>query len=406
MHLQLAWRNIWRNSRRTTIITIAVVVGVWSMLLVSAFNRGMINQMVRNAIATLTGDVQIHCQGYRSDPAIENSINDLEKVKNILTQQLPKDTDWSSRIRVNAIVSNALHSTGVTLVGIDPESEARISFVGRAVINGHYLSAKDTHGILIGKALADKFDTGVGRKLVLMSQDTNKVIASRAFRIIGVFQAELETTEMEFVFVVKSSAQEMLKVGNGISEISIVFAHQKNVSQLVASLKSVLPSDYAVNTWQELLPIITAYLSIMDGWIFIWYIVVFIAMGFGIVNTLLMAVFERTREFGLFAALGMKPWWIIKGVLLESLFLLTLGLVIGNTFGLISIIFLNKSGIDLSALGAGAEYVGLPRIIYPVMHVQDIILANAVVFVLGLAIRFYPAAKAARLTPVESLTHT
>ena len=406
MHLQLAWRNIWRNPRRTAIITIAVVIGLWSMLLVSAFNRGMINQMVRNAIATLTGDIQIHRQGYRSDPVIENSITDPVEVKSVFAQHLPGGAVWSSRIRVNAIASNARHSTGVTLVGIEPEPEARISFIGKALSDGQYLSAEDSTGILVGKALVDKFETRLGRKLVLMSQDTNQEIASRAFRVIGIFRAELETTEKEFVFVTKSAAQKMLKVQDGISEVSVVLSNRKNVEQVAAGLKAALPSAYEVNTWQELLPIITAYLSIMDGWIFIWYLVVFIAMGFGIVNTMLMAVFERVREFGLCAALGMKPWWIIKGVLLESLLLLTLGMAIGNTFGLISILVLNKTGIDLSALGAGAEYVGLPRVIYPLIRSQDVILANVVVFVLGLLISMYPAAKAARFTPVEALAHT
>jgi ABC-type antimicrobial peptide transport system permease subunit len=139
---------------------------------------------------------------------------------------------------------------------------------------------------------------------------------------------------------------------------------------------------------------------------FIWYLVVFIAMGFGIVNTTLMAVYERMKEFGLLKALGMKPWWIIREVLLESVLLLLMGMVIGNILSFLSVFALSGSGIDLSALAAGAEYVGISRILYPAIYAKDVAIANLVVFVLGLMVSIYPAAKAGRFTPVEALTHT
>ena len=129
-------------------------------------------------------------------------------------------------------------------------------------------------------------------------------------------------------------------------------------------------------------------------------------MGFGIVNTTLMAVFERIREFGLLKSLGMKPWWIIKEVLTESCLLLLIGMAIGNILGLLSVLALSGSGIDLSALAAGMEYFGISRVIYPVIYGKDLTMANLVVFILGLLVSVYPAAKAARFTPVEALAHT
>jgi len=132
---------------------------------------------------------------------------------------------------------------------------------------------------------------------------------------------------------------------------------------------------------------------------------VFVAMGFGIVNTTLMAVYERMREFGLLKALGMKPWWILREVLIESLLLLITGLIIGNLLGLLSIYALSGSGIDLSALAAGAEYAGMTRVIYPAINLKDFALANFVVMLLGLLVSVYPAVKAARFTPVEALMH-
>ena len=407
MYLQLAWRNIWRNTRRTAIILTAVVIGVWSMVLLGSLMRGIAVGMVNNGIATLTGHLQIHHRGYRSDPAIENSITDPALVEKALSDALPKGSAWTSRVRVNAVASNARHSGGVTLVGIVPSSEAKVSFIGNAVSQGRYLDGDDPNGILIGQALMKKFDTKPGHKLVLMSQDSKGEIASRAFRIVGVFRAEMEATEKQYVFVLQPSAQQMLGLGNGISEISILLPAKSDVTPVYKRLKAALPSQqFDVSTWRELLPFQTAYLKMLDGFMWIWYLVVFVAMGFGIVNTTLMAVFERMREFGLLKALGMKPLRILREVLTESLLLLTTGMIIGNILAFICIFLLARSGIDLSALAAGAEYAGMTRVIYPAIAAKDILMSNLVVLGLGILVSAYPAVKAARFTPVEALGHT
>ncbi len=402
----MAWRNIWRNPRRTTVLLIAVVIGIWNMIFLSALTRGMEAGMIKNGISTLTGNVQVHHKGYRNDPVIENSITDPDKVEAALHKSLPEGSFWTRRIRVGAVASNARHSAGVTLVGIDPEKEARISFIGKAVTSGRYLLPEDKYKIVVGKALADQFQTRIGHKLILMSPDKNHDVASKAFRIVGIYEAEMKATEKQFVFVSMAGAKKMLKLKKAYSEISIVLNDRLDNEIVAAGLKKILPRDqYEVNTWKELLPILTAYLKLTDGFIYIWYLVVFIAMGFGIVNTILMAVFERIREFGLLKALGMKPAWIIRQVLLESFFILTTGMVIGNLAGFLTVFVVAQNGINLSALAAGAEFAGITRILYPAVYSQDVVMANLVVFILGLIVSLYPAAKAARFTPVEALAH-
>jgi ABC-type lipoprotein release transport system permease subunit len=319
---------------------------------------------------------------------------------------LPPDAHWTPRVRVNAVGANARHSRGITLVGIDPRREARVSFIADAVTRGRYLQPKDPYGAIVGKALAETFETETGNKLVLMSQDRSGEIASRAFRIVGIFRAETEAVEEQYVFVHLDAAQEMLSMGGDICEISILLAQDDRAPGVAETLRSHLnPDQYVVFTWRELLPMVRAVLRMYDGFILIWFLTVFIAMGFGLVNTILMAVFERIREFGLLRAMGMKPGWVIGEVLSESFFLLVMGLAAGNLLGTATVAVTAQTGIDLSAFAEGMEFVGMSRVIIPVLYLRDLITANLTVLILGLLISLYPAIKAARIKPVEAMAH-
>lgn len=384
----------------------AVVIGVWSMIFLSAIMRGVTDRLVENGISTLTGHIQVHAKGYLSDPVIEHSMENPLEIKEFLEKVLPHGSNSASRVRVNAVANNARNSGSVTLVGIDPDDEGRVSFIQGAISEGRYLHGDDKNGIVVGKALLDNFDTKLGRKLVLMSQDRDKDIASKAFRIVGVYRAEMESTEKNFVFILKSSAQKMLKMGKSVSEVSAVIPEYEESDEVASLLEhESAGKGYEVTTWREALPLTVAILKMYDWFIYLWFIVVFIAMAFGIVNTTLMAVFERIREFGLMKALGMKPLSIIKEVLTESGFMLVVGMALGNLAGFLSVYSLKKAGIDLTALSAGLEFIGLPRIIYPTVVRGDVVSANLVVFVLGLLVSLYPAYKAGRISPVEAMAH-
>jgi len=391
------------------VILMAVIIGVWSMIFLGSLMRGMETEMVRNSISTLTGSIQIHHRDYRNDPVVENSMDNIDKLdKALSTIQNPRIL-WAKRIRVNAIASNARHSGSVTLVGIEPQKEKKISFIGKAVIAGRFLLEDDKNKIVVGKAFLKKFNTKIGNKLIIMSQDTQNEIASKAFRIVGIFNAESEAVEKQFVFVPISQAAKMLKMRNAISEISIMLPKLditgKKETQTARKIIAAINDDkFVIETWQQLLPMIKAYLEMSGFFLYIWYFVVFVAMGFGIVNTTLMAIFERMREFGLMKALGMRPFQVIKGVVTETFFLLVLGILAGNILGFLSVAAIARNGIDLSALAAGAEMWGIPRKLYPEIWVQDVVVAGFVVLVLGILVSLYPAFKAARITPATAMT--
>ena len=335
-----------------------------------------------------------------------NARTDVDALQSVLAEALPPHSHTSSRVRIEAVAANARHNLGVTLLGIDPADEARVSFIGDAVAQGRYLAPGDDDAILIGRALAQRFETRLGRKLILMAQDTRGEIASRAFRIRGIYRAEMAATEKTFVFVTRKSAQQMLAMDDSVSEIAVALPAHDLAPSIARRLQGLLdnPSEpIAVRSWRQALPLLDSYLGIYDNFILIWFVVVFVAIGFGIVNTTLMAVFERMREFGLLKALGMRPRRIVRGILTESLFILIIGMLLGDLLGLASCLALSIHGIDLSALAAGVEYAGMARIIFPAVHATDLIEANLVVLILGLLVSAYPAVRAARFTPVAAM---
>lgn len=400
---KLAWRNLWRRRLRTALILFALALGVWSMISLAALMRGSMEQQVEKAVMNLLGHIQIHASGYRDDPVIEHRIPmPSSALQTIL--KAPAILRWAGRIRVPAVVSSERESAAVTLVGIDPEKERGLSFIPTAVTQGRYLESLDDNGVVMGRKLAERLETGLGRRVVLMSQDIDNEVADRGFRVVGIFDAQPESTETGYVFVARGTAQTFLKLGDAITEITLTTMDRNLLDAPLAQLRAAAP-ELDVQPWSVIEPLLAVTESITDVFLIIWYVVIFTAMSFGLVNTLLMAVFERTREFGLFQALGMPPRHILGQVFIESLILLALALAVGNlaAFGTIELL---RDGIDLSAFAQGLEMVGISPVLYPLVTVGDVTAANTLVFALGILASLYPAWRAARYVPVEAITRT
>ncbi|BAU48767.1 ABC transporter permease [Sulfurifustis variabilis] len=397
----LAWRNLWRHRWRTVVILFALALGIWSMVTLGALSRGSLEQQLAKAILNLTGHVQIHAPAYRDDPVIEHR---LPAPPPALGEVLdgPGVRAWAARVRVPAVISSERESAGVVLVGIEPRRERGLSFIADAVTEGRYLESPDDPGLLLGRKLAERLETALGRRVVLMSQDVANDIADRGFRVIGIFDASPEAIETGYVFVGRAVAQDLLGLGDAVSEIALVAPDRERLGPVLADLRRAAP-DADVQPWTRLEPLLVLTENVTDVVLVIWYVIVFVAMSFGMVNTLLMAVFERTREFGLFQALGMPPRQILLQVLLESVILLLCALALGNAAAWATLRAL-EGGIDLSAFAEGLELVGVSPVIYPALSPGDATIANALVFVLGLAASLYPAWRAARYVPVEAIT--
>jgi len=398
---RLAWRNLWRNHRRTLIMLLAIAIGVWAMIFMTALMRGMVDEMVKDGIESLPGYVQIHHPEFRDDPSIENSMQ-APSPELLTALANPAVAGWTSRVRVPAMISSERDNRGITLLGVDPAGEIAVGFDPENIIEGRFLNGPDDNGLIIGRKLLERLETRLGKRVVVMSQDPENNVADRGFRIVGVYKASLESQEEVFVYSGRTGIQALLKMGTMVSEIAVAGHDYRAADELLAVLRRASLPDIEVLPWTELDSYLNTMMSMMDGFVLVWIIVIFLALSFGLINTLMMAVFERIREIGLMQALGMRPSQILYLVLVESLLLLALGLLIGNILAIASILPL-REGIDLSAVAKGMEMMGAGSTLYPALKLRDLATANAVVIVLGLLTSLLPAWHASRYSPVEAI---
>ncbi len=398
---RLAWRNLWRNHRRTLIMLGALTVGVWSMIWMTAMMRGMLEQMVEDSINNLSGHIQIHAQGFRDDPSINNSMTEADAALQGFFQTEVIQA-WSQRLRLPAMIASERHSFPVTIVGIDPRLEQDMSFIMQARIDGEMLSSLSDNGILVGAQLLDKLESRQGKRIVIMTQDRHNQMADRGFRIKGVYSARLQLLEKQYVFVGLATLQKLLDCQSCVSETSLKINDESRLLAIKQQLETSLP-EYEIKTWYELDPYTESMLKTMDGFIFVFILIIFLALSFGLVNTLVMAIFERSREISLLHALGLSPVKIAIQIMLEAGMLILLGLLLGNLLAFLSL-WPVREGIDISIVGEGLDFAGISSVLKPSLLVTDVLLANVTVALLGMLACLLPAWRAARRAPASALS--
>jgi len=399
---RLAWRNLWRNHRRTLIMLAAITLGVWAMIFMTALMRGMVSQMIADGISALPGHVQVHHPEYRDDPSIANLIPTPDTELSALFEDAGF-VKWASRVRVPAVITSEYESRGLTLLGIDPGSERDLTFVDYDAVEGRFLNSSDDSGIVIGKKMAATLNTEIGKRIVLMSQDPDNDIADRGFRVVGLFEANVQSFEENFLFAGKATVQKMLRIGDQVSELVVLGDDYRDVDSEFEKVSQLVDGSVEVKRWFELDPYLGTMLGVMDGFVLVWIVVIFLALSFGLVNTLVMAVFERVREIGLMLALGMKPINILGQIVVESLLLLAIGLAMGSALAWATVQPI-KDGIDVSIVGEGMDMWGMSSVLYPELLFSDVVLANVVVLLLGFLASLSPAWRASRYEPIEAIT--
>ena len=379
-------------------LLMAIVVAVGTVVFANAVIRGYQGDMLNDAVNNLTGHVKVLAPGYRADPSIEKSFAIAPEWQPSLDPSLV--LGWTSRVRVPAVIMSERETRGIQLVGVDPDTESLISFLGEVDIIGEYLNGPDDRRVLIGKALAEQLDTRLGRRIVMITQGSDGLNREKGFRIAGLYDGEGTGVEKVFVFTGRDTLQAMLDT-TAITEVSVrLIADEYGVlagRQLASSF-----SDLEVMGWRELQPQVAAMFAFADAAIFIWFTIMMIALGFGLINTLVTAVLERTRELGMLRAVGMRPRAVVAQVVIESVLIVSVGLVLGLGVG-VWLVSLLDEGIDLGSWAAGVEMWGMRTVLVPQLLVADLVLVAIMTVIFGVIASFYPALRAVKIRPLEAM---
>ncbi len=403
---KLAWRNLWRNWRRTAIALVAIVMGVILLLFFDGLLEGSDQAVFGNAVRLYGGNIQVHAPGFL-DKASRYPLLPLDDAGAVVqaARAQPHVVAAARRINTGGMVSSREGAYPVVITGIEPEVEAPLSLQAENIGQGRFLQPGEGDAIVIGRGLAALLKVGVGDRVTLLGSAKNQTVRQRTMTIVGIYNLGMPDAEKIAVLITLPEAQSLYNLRGQATEVAIFLKKVGQEKEIAPALRAALP-NYEVDSWQELRPEIQQTLQTKKASsTFFGVVLVFIA-AIGILNIMMMAVFERTREMGVLTALGMKGRQVLGLYVLEGTLVGVVGAAIGIAVGLALNLWLAQIGFDISyASGMGEISALMGTRIYPSLSMANVINRAVLVLVVSALASLYPAWQASRKEPVEALHH-
>ncbi len=396
--LMIAWRNVWRNKLRSSIVIASVVLGIWSGLFIMAMVSGMNDQRLSSFINTNLSHIQIHNAGFQENFDKKDTIigsNTLLKEIDTMSHV----TAYTKRLVLQGMASTAHGNYGVKIMGIFPDKEKNVTDISEKLVQGTYLYKLKRNPIIIGEKLANKLGVKVNSKVVLNFQDSNNNTVSTGFRVEGIFKTINSSFDEENVFVKYDDLAPLVSLSGKYHEIAILC---DNITE-TETVENQIKTNNSVESWDQLSPELGYAQEAMSNFIYIFMGIILLALAFGIVNTMLMAVLERKREIGMLLSVGMDKRKVFTMIILETLFLAFIAALLGVLLSIRTIEYFGRNGINLSAVAKGLESLGMGARVFtklPFAMYVDITLMTLSVALIAAII---PARRALKLNPAEAV---
>ena len=400
--IKLAWRNLFRNKRRTIIASIAIGIGLAAMIFADALWVGMEQNMIKTATASFLGDGQIHREGFRDTQTVEMTINQLNEVVDALSQEAIVE-QFTPRTFAFGMITSSANVSAISLVGVQPSTERFLSQIDDAIIEGAYFEGDNNRDIVIGAKLAELLEITLGNRVVVtVAQSESGDLSQEMFRISGIYNFADEVMNSGMAFVRLKKAQEMLAIGSGVHEIAIKFTDTKyGQNKDFPFWERYSQHGNEALSWTEILPQLQAVFEMSKYSKYIMGVVLFGVVVFGIINTLFMSLYERMFEFGVLRAVGTRAFGMARLILFEAGALAIVSIVLGAILGFVLTWIFAEIGIDYT----GIEMMGvtIQELIYPTMTVKPFILYPIWVFIFTIITGLYPARYAAKIAPATAM---
>jgi len=406
LYLRLAWRNIWRHKRRTLIIVLAMSLTLALMMFYDGLMGGFTDAIYGNAVKVLGGNIQVHADGYRAAVSSTPLLPLADASAAVKAAEAnPQTLAATERINTGGLVTNREGAFAVGITGVDPEKEMAVNIIGQNVTEGRNLTSDDLDNILIGKGLAEAMSVGLGDRVTLVGRSQHQQMRQRTMTIVGIYDLGMADIEKQTVYISLGEARQLYDLQGQATEVAIFLQHIGQEDAVIQSMQSALPSGYEIESFQANYPDLAAAITSKGGAMNVFSIIIIGIAGVGILNLLLMAVYERTREIGVLGAMGLKPRQISTLFILEGTMIGLVGVAAGIVLGLALNGMLMRVGLDFgTAMQGVAGYMALIKDkVYPTWGVEKLLFRASTVAIISALAALIPAAEAGRREPAEAL---
>ena len=401
---RLAWRNLWRHPKRTWLTTGAMVFSNTLLVFMIALQFGMYGLMIDNTLQSFTGHMQIQAPGYIDDQKMRQTVADIVPLAKSLRESLDSET-IAARAMAFGLASSADRSYGIAVFGVEPQYEKNVSTIPSLLSDGRFFAESEAAEIVIGAALARNLRVGVGDELTLLGSGLDGSFAAAVVDVVGIFDSGVADFDRSIAEMPLGFFQDVFYMDGSGHHIVINAPVIDEVPDLQSRASLLLPTDQelVLHDWDALQPGLKQAIKADMSSAFFMYGILVILVAFSVLNTQLMSVLERTHEFGIVMALGLRPGRLGRLVLLETAIMGALGMLLGAVLGGLLTYWLSIRGFSYPGMEELAAKFNLPSRFFPQVTAPTLLIGPSVVFVFTMLAALYPALRLHRLHPVEAM---
>ena len=405
--LKLAWRNIWRNKRRSVLTLLAIVFAVFLSITMRGIQKGIYELSIKTALDTFPGYLQLQAEGFKENNSIKHNFKLTNKIKNDL-ENIKQISGYAERVQAAGLISYKENSQGTAILGVSPELEKNVSTLLEKINQGRFFDSDTSLEIVLGSTLLEKLNATVGENVVLLAQGFDGSMGNLKFKIIGTVKLGVPELDAMAAFIPLTTAQELVSLYNRINVAAIKIDDLKNVNSVEKTLEEKITDEkIAILPWNNVVPDLKQSIDLDNISGIFMLIILVIIVSFGILNTILMSVTERFNEFGVCLAVGMPNSKLVLTIIFETLLIIFVGLLIGNVFSYGLVSYLNSNPVIISGEYAEMyELYGFVPKIQPSLNISTFINPTIVILLTSLVTAIYPITKVIKLEALKGIRYT
>jgi ABC-type lipoprotein release transport system permease subunit len=399
--LTVALRNLLAHPRRTLLTIGAIAVGLASLIFLWGFNEGLHRNMLGNFQKAIIGSIQIHRDGFFQHPELSKAITNPASVVESL--QRAGISDYSMRLESFGLAASDSTTQGVMLIGMDPLRESRVTELSKRIGIGRYLTPEDEYALILGATTANNLQVRLGDEVIIIGYDRYGAMVAESFTLIGIITSGEMGLDKGMAITSLATLQQMVDLNDQVTTF-VISSDETRIPTLVSELEQSLQDEpLEIMPWYTMFPVMKEWITLHNGFLYLFLGVVLFIVLAGQLNTLLLSMLERTREFGVLMAVGTSAFQIAGILLIEAVVIGIIGVIFGIILGTVIVYITGLYGIDLSILLGSTSRFYVDPLIHPYLKLDHLGITSGIILLASVFAGLYPAWRASLLQPVEAI---